>query len=539
VAETLSLGAALEDGVDEGLYCDESEGAALRDCVAAAVADAVPRGDAVPVLVPAPERVEEMEPEELGEPVGVREGVLEDESEPLTRGELVVERLTNEEGDADTVEEEVLDGEEERLTDGVIVSASSEEEGETLTEGLPLGEGERSEEALTEGDVEVLKDFPGDRDALPEKVPFMDSVAPAEGDGAALTDTAEEAEAPGESDSIALREDEKLSKRDAVPRGERETEGQPDDEALGNPLPLTVRLFAPAGEREGIWEGESESDAEALEEREAQWELDPDTEALRGAVCEGRTEDDVDAEGVVDFDTEADSECFIEKVAAVDADGLREEDGEPELETETVAERDAVAQRVARGPLTLALPDNEAAPEVLQLADVHGFEVALSLSDREEDVEPEEETDTPAVEEPFEEEVGVCENEDDAEKEPEALSLSTVETEGGAAVGDTDTDEDIEGEAEIDADARGEWVPLFVAAPVRLSAPAGLKVGAAPVKVPLMVPEGQDVLDKLQRGEREALGQGDKLGDTVPDAVVVRDAVVERLPLELALPEPH
>lgn len=286
-------------------------------------------------------------------------------------------------------------------------------------------------------------------------------------------------------------------------------------------------------------EGVSASDAEALEEREAPRELELDTEALRDAVCEGRAEDDVDAEGVLDFDTKADSECFSEKVAAVDAEGLREEDGEPDLETETGAERDAVAQRVARGPLTLALPDNEAAPEVLQDADVHGFEVALSLTDREEDVEPEVETDTPAVEEPFEEEVGVCENKDDAEIEGEALPLRTVETEGGAAVGDTDTDEDTEGEVEIDADAWGEWVPLFVAAPVRLSAPAGLKVGAAPVKVPLMVPEGQGVLEEVARGEREALGQGDKLGDTVPDAVVVRDAVVERLPLELALTEPH
>lgn len=248
VAETLSLGAALEEGVDEGLYCDESEGATLRVGVAAVVADAVPRGDAVPVLVPVPERVEETEPEELGEPVGVREGVLEEESEPLTRGELVAERLTDEEGDADTVEEGVLDGEEERLTVGVIVSASSEGEGETLTEGLPLNEGERSGEALTEGEIEVLIDFPGDRVVLAEKVPYMDSVAPAEGDGAALTDTSGEAEAPGERDSIALREDEKLSKRDAVPFGERETEGQPEGEALGNPLPLTVRLFAPAGE---------------------------------------------------------------------------------------------------------------------------------------------------------------------------------------------------------------------------------------------------------------------------------------------------
>ena len=168
MAEALLLAPALALGVEEGQGGDDAVAAALREAVDAVEAEGDTRGEEVPVLLPVPVREEDTEPEALGEPVCVREEVVEEVPDALTRGVREVESDTDAEGDAETVEEGVFDGEEERLTVGVSVSISSEGEGDTLTEGLPLGVPDSRGEEVTDGEGATLSDTRGERDPLVE-----------------------------------------------------------------------------------------------------------------------------------------------------------------------------------------------------------------------------------------------------------------------------------------------------------------------------------------------------------------------------------
>jgi hypothetical protein len=179
--------------------------AALREVVNAAEAVEDAKGEAVLVLLAVPVCETEADPEALGKPVGVREEVVEDVPDALKRGVLEANGDTDAVDEAEAEEVGVFDGEEERLTVGVAVSMSSEGDGDTLTEGLPLGVAESRGEEVTEGEGATLGDIRGERDPRGEPEVYTDSVERVEEVLMGLEEAVDDGHALGERDTTALR----------------------------------------------------------------------------------------------------------------------------------------------------------------------------------------------------------------------------------------------------------------------------------------------------------------------------------------------
>ena len=212
-------------------------------------AEAVPRGNAVPVSLPVPVRVAHTEPETLGEPESVREVVVEGVPKPLPRGEAEAMLDVQTVGDEGSVAAGDMDGGGGRLALDVVVAASKEGEGAMLVEMLPLGEGERSGEALTEGERSALVEPTGEHEVLDEVEARGNTVAPPESDAATLADAGLEGKGAGERDSITLRVGDGVAGTVREPTGEWDAEGLPEGDLVGCALLLLLRLSAPPGER--------------------------------------------------------------------------------------------------------------------------------------------------------------------------------------------------------------------------------------------------------------------------------------------------